>query len=336
MSFGQKNKQWPHPPEALTSGVTYLVKFYGTHEVAVPTGMEAVKEATVKVKLEKQVRKAASGQRSSPKVEMVIGLAGIVIQDPKTKAVHYKFPLQRISYCADDKVEKKLMSFIAKDTEKGVHVCYVLGNERSAEEIILTIGQAFDIAYRKFLEKTDKETEAQKQLLTLKQQVQSLQEENESLRLRVQQLEEAAAAGQRLPQQTIPLPLSATTAALNVGWGGQVQPAHSQLQQEPTSRPQATVGRRLENLLYEFDEALYEVVDRKVPPPSDDIYTVPMGTRVTQQPQVYTAPIQQPAPAVPPRLPAGDLLDLGDVFGRGLKIDAKDLTIDSFDPLRTK
>lgn len=65
----------------------------------------------------------------------------------------YQFPLHRISYCADDKGAKKYFSFIAKgaSTESGhdeKHECFVFISTKLASEITLTIGQAFDLAYR--------------------------------------------------------------------------------------------------------------------------------------------------------------------------------------------
>lgn len=71
----------------------------------------------------------------------------------------YQFPLHRISYCADDKGAKKYFSFIAKggSTVNGVnghdailekHECFVFISTKLASEITLTIGQAFDLAYR--------------------------------------------------------------------------------------------------------------------------------------------------------------------------------------------
>ena len=86
----------------------------------------------------------------------------------------YKFPLHHISYCADDKTEKKLFTFIAKDGATGKHHCFVLGSERNAEEITLTIGQAFDLAYKRFLDKQGTQMEKEKQFMLLQQQVRLL------------------------------------------------------------------------------------------------------------------------------------------------------------------
>lgn len=61
----------------------------------------------------------------------------------------HQYPLHRISYCADDKGEKKFFSFIAKESaENEQHSCFVFVSDKLAEEITLTIGQAFDLAYK--------------------------------------------------------------------------------------------------------------------------------------------------------------------------------------------
>ncbi|KAH7946167.1 hypothetical protein HPB49_020836 [Dermacentor silvarum] len=51
-----------------------------------------------------------------------------------------------------------------------------------AEEITLTIGQAFDLAYRKFLETSGRDLEMRKQFMILQKRVQDLEDENSRLR----------------------------------------------------------------------------------------------------------------------------------------------------------
>lgn len=57
-----------------------------------------------------------------------------------------------------------------------------------AEEITLTIGQAFDLAYRRFVETSGRELEMRRQLLLLQKQVEGLQDENHTLKTRITQL----------------------------------------------------------------------------------------------------------------------------------------------------
>uniref|UniRef100_UPI00358E4D79 PTB domain-containing engulfment adapter protein 1 isoform X2 n=1 Tax=Myxine glutinosa TaxID=7769 RepID=UPI00358E4D79 len=165
-TFGRKkDKTWIHTPETLTkSCVSYSVKFSC------------------------QLKKS-EGQKI-PKVELQISIRGIQILDPKSKEIQHNCQLQRISFCADDKTDKHIFTFICKDGEQSKHLCFVFDSERSAEDITLTIGQAFDLAYKKFLESGGKDAEAKKQVAALKQQVSVLQTENLALKKRVAELEE--------------------------------------------------------------------------------------------------------------------------------------------------
>ncbi|XP_021933552.1 PTB domain-containing engulfment adapter protein 1 isoform X2 [Zootermopsis nevadensis] len=178
------NRNWIHPPDALQRGhIAYLVKFLGSTEVDQPKGIEVVKEGIRKLKFNQQLRKAEGSK--TPKVELTISIDGVAIQEPKTKRIMHQYPLHRISYCADDKGEKKFFSFIAKEPDSERHVCFVFVSDKLAEEITLTIGQAFDLAYRRFLETSGKDLEVQRRLMLLQQKVKRLESENSLLRQRL-------------------------------------------------------------------------------------------------------------------------------------------------------
>lgn len=122
--------------------------------------------------------------------------------------VQHNCQLHRISFCADDKTDKRIFTFICKDSESNKHLCYVFDSEKcvsvflpccpaqqhlcvphersvsgkvsqssalllQAEEITLTIGQAFDLAYKKFLESGGKDVETRKQIGSLQKRVSS-------------------------------------------------------------------------------------------------------------------------------------------------------------------
>lgn len=171
----EKNKNWLHKPESLTSGhIVYLVKFLGSTEVDQPKGIEVVKDGIKKLKFSQQIKKA--GGEKTPKVELTVSVDGVAIQEPKTKKIQHQYPLNRISYCADDKAEKKFFSFITKEEDSEKHTCFVFVSDKLAEEITLTIGQAFDLAYKRFLSgKEESETE----------KVARLERENAELRKRL-------------------------------------------------------------------------------------------------------------------------------------------------------
>merc|ERR1711962_1681894 len=110
----EKKKNWLHTPENLTSGhIAYLVKFLGSTEVDQPKGIEVVKEGIRKLKFAQQIKKAEGTK--TPKGELTVSVDGVAIQESKSKKILHQYPLHRISYCADDKAEKRFFSFIAKE-----------------------------------------------------------------------------------------------------------------------------------------------------------------------------------------------------------------------------
>ncbi|XP_072020245.1 PTB domain-containing engulfment adapter protein 1-like [Amphiura filiformis] len=181
-------KQWIHPPQALTSGhVVYNVKLLGSTTVDSSKGSEVVREAVRKLKFNKQVKRT-EGEKP-PKVELTISASGVGIQNRQTKAKLHTFPLHRISYCADDKSDKKICAFISKEETTETHVCYVMESEKAAEDITLTVGQAFDLAYQNFMQGSGKEMELKKQVITLQKKVHELEVENMKLRSRLVEVE---------------------------------------------------------------------------------------------------------------------------------------------------
>jgi len=161
-----KNKNWIHSPESLLTGhVAYLVKFLGSTEVDQPKGIEVVKEGIRKLKFSHGIKKSEGNK--TPKVELTISVDGVAIQEPKTKKIQHQYPLHRISYCADDKAEKRFFSFIAKEPDSDKHTCFVFVSDKLAEEITLTIGQAFELAYKKFLSEGGKSESQEEKLARL-------------------------------------------------------------------------------------------------------------------------------------------------------------------------
>ncbi|XP_070588022.1 PTB domain-containing engulfment adapter protein 1 isoform X5 [Erythrolamprus reginae] len=164
-----------------------LFKFLGSTEVEQPKGTEVVRDAVRKLKFARHIKKS-EGQKT-PKVELQISIYGVKILDPKTKEVQHNCQLHRISFCADDKTDKRIFTFICKDSESNKHLCYVFDSEKCAEEITLTIGQAFDLAYRKFLESGGKDVETRKQIAGLQKRINELETENLELKNKVQDFE---------------------------------------------------------------------------------------------------------------------------------------------------
>uniref|UniRef100_T1H2P5 PID domain-containing protein n=1 Tax=Megaselia scalaris TaxID=36166 RepID=T1H2P5_MEGSC len=123
--------------------------------------------------------KAETGhQQKLKKVEITVSIDGVAIQEPRTQKILHQYPLHNISYCADEKGVKKFFTFIAKNSPKQQndsagtsstslnghmngtsqpaqptdgeesHECFVFVSSKLASDITLTIGQAFDLAYK--------------------------------------------------------------------------------------------------------------------------------------------------------------------------------------------
>lgn len=187
----KNGRNWLHAPDVLVNGhVAYLVKFLGTTPVEQAKGIEVVKEAIRRLQFTQQMKKAEGGSNvKTKKVEITISVDGVAIQEPRTQTILHQFPLHKISYCADEKGVKKFFSFIAKtgsgsatpslsansseDTHSshsgdqhqqdgGQHECFVFISNKLASDITLTIGQAFDLAYRRYVSDSGKSVEATK------------------------------------------------------------------------------------------------------------------------------------------------------------------------------
>lgn len=146
-----------------------------------PKGIEVVKDAIRKLQLSQQMKKFENQVKKqdqnnswkAKKVELSVSINGVAVRDTQSQMIMHQYPLYRISYCADEKGEKKYFSFIAKSAEgsgsdaggaggvpppgndsvvpnmndKEKHECFVFISSKNASDITLTIGQAFDLAY---------------------------------------------------------------------------------------------------------------------------------------------------------------------------------------------
>lgn len=186
----KNGRNWLHAPDVLVNGhVAYLVKFLGSTPVEQAKGIEVVKEAIRRLQFTQQMKKAEGGSNvKTKKVEITVSVDGVAIQEPRTQTILHQFPLHKISYCADEKGVKKFFSFIAKtspatggngslsaasdDTHSShsrdleqdgqQHECFVFVSSKLASDITLTIGQAFDLAYRRYVNDSGKTVEASK------------------------------------------------------------------------------------------------------------------------------------------------------------------------------
>lgn len=178
---GTATKRWVHDNSLLIVGhVAYLVKYLGHVDVEQPKGLDVVRESIKKLEFQEHLRRS-EGEKIK-RIELTISIGGVAIRDPKTKQNLFQFPLHRISYCADDKSDRKYLSFIAKvQDETDKHECFVFISDKLSEEIALTIGQAFDLAWKKFLDASGHDFDAKRELIQAKRRIQELERKVEEL-----------------------------------------------------------------------------------------------------------------------------------------------------------
>lgn len=186
LQYNSSAKRWIHEDNVLiNSRVLYSVKFLGHVEVDYPKGLDIVRESIKKLEFQEHLRRS-QGQKIRT-VELAISIDGIALRDPKTKIATNEFPLHRISYCADDKSERKYLSFITKIEEGSIrHECFVFVSDKLSEEITLTIGQAFDLAYKKFLDSSGNDIDAKRELIHAKRKINELERKVMELERRLQ------------------------------------------------------------------------------------------------------------------------------------------------------
>ncbi|XP_058259697.1 PTB domain-containing engulfment adapter protein 1 isoform X2 [Hemibagrus wyckioides] len=187
-----------HSPEALVKHyVAYSAKFLGFTEVDQPKGTDVVRVAVRKLKFQRHIKKS-EGEKV-PKVELQISIHGVKILDPKTKDVQHNCQLHRMSFCADDKTDKRIFAYICTEPDTKRHLCYVFDSEKCAEEITIAIGQAFELAYKMFLQSGGKDVESRKQIGNLQKRIQDLEMENTKLKKQLQCLEDQLISAQSSP-----------------------------------------------------------------------------------------------------------------------------------------
>lgn len=239
----QAAKRWIHDDALLINGhVAYQVKFLGNVEVDQPKGLEIVKESIKKLEFQEHLKRS-EGEKIK-RIELTISIDGVAIREPKTKTNIHQFPLHRISYCADDKSERKYLSFITKVQEgSDRHECFVFVSDKLSEEITLTIGQAFELAYRKFLDASGRDFDTKKELVQARKKIQELERKVTELEQQLQSHQPLSSSAQTTMQpastRSITTPTTTTTAAATTT-SSNSKAIHQQHLQTPPVSPTTT------------------------------------------------------------------------------------------------
>ncbi|XP_065920509.1 PTB domain-containing engulfment adapter protein 1-like [Dysidea avara] len=208
---GVKKRKWLHPVQAIEDGkVSYSCKFLGCMPVRMESkeqGSSIVRECVKTCKSEAFQKR----ERGEPIQEVSFNVSdkALRIQEAKSKNILYLHSLHYISYCTDEKSEgNNIFAYIARESGTKAQMCYVLEVDNLAREMAATLGQAFDLAYRKYLQ-AKQTTPAKEQVKALKTKVVTTDKEKEELMDRITSLEremaQKSAQAELLKQQVIDL-----------------------------------------------------------------------------------------------------------------------------------
>ncbi|RZC35761.1 ankyrin repeat and sterile alpha motif domain-containing protein 1B, partial [Asbolus verrucosus] len=133
--------QWRHQPILLITGVVkYSANYLGSTNVIEFKGIESTKKSIQKV--------AKSKERSTEEITLSISYRGVKFINPITQNTICEHEIRNINCACQDSDSQCFFAYITKDGD--CFYCHVFQTTSSeqATEIILTLGQAFELAYQ--------------------------------------------------------------------------------------------------------------------------------------------------------------------------------------------
>ncbi|XP_062329645.1 ankyrin repeat and SAM domain-containing protein 1A isoform X2 [Osmerus eperlanus] len=135
---------WHHQPEKLIlESCGYEASYLGSMIIRDLRGIESTQEACAKIRKSKDSKKG-------PVVILSITYKGVRFIDAATKTIVAEHEIRNISCAAQDPDDLHTFAYITKDLKSGHHFCHVFSTVEVTQtyEIILTLGQAFEVAYQ--------------------------------------------------------------------------------------------------------------------------------------------------------------------------------------------
>ncbi|KAK4014538.1 hypothetical protein OUZ56_027060 [Daphnia magna] len=140
--------QWRHKPQnLLRPGVCYEAQYLGSTLVRHVRGTESTKRSIQKLKK----KKAEEGGRRTTSIVLAISISGVQFLDPHNQETICKHEIRNINWACQDADDLTHFAYITKDHESTQdHFCHVfqVNSMDLATEVILTLGQAFEVAYQ--------------------------------------------------------------------------------------------------------------------------------------------------------------------------------------------
>ncbi|XP_038126482.1 ankyrin repeat and SAM domain-containing protein 1A isoform X4 [Cyprinodon tularosa] len=135
---------WHHQPEKLIlDSCRYEATYLGSLIIRDLRGIESTQDACAKIRKSKDSKKG-------PVVILSITYRGVKFIDAASKTIVAEHEIRNISCAAQDPDDLCTFAYITKDSKSGHHFCHVFSTVEVIQtyEIILTLGQAFEVAYQ--------------------------------------------------------------------------------------------------------------------------------------------------------------------------------------------
>ncbi|KAJ8261827.1 hypothetical protein GJAV_G00158870, partial [Gymnothorax javanicus] len=136
---------WQHHPEKLIfQSCDYEAYYLGSMLVKELRGTESTQDACAKM------RKSTDQMKKIPTIVLSVSYKGVKFIDATNKNIIAEHEIRNISCAAQDPEDLSTFAYITKDLKSSHHYCHVFTafDVNLAYEIILTLGQAFEVAYQ--------------------------------------------------------------------------------------------------------------------------------------------------------------------------------------------
>ncbi|XP_072565494.1 ankyrin repeat and sterile alpha motif domain-containing protein 1B isoform X6 [Paramormyrops kingsleyae] len=136
---------WQHHPEKLIfQSCDYEAYYLGSMLVKELRGTESTQDVCSKM------RKSTEQMKKIPTIVLSVSYKGVKFIDATNKNIIAEHEIRNISCAAQDPEDLSTFAYITKDLKSSHHYCHVFTafDVNLAYEIILTLGQAFEVAYQ--------------------------------------------------------------------------------------------------------------------------------------------------------------------------------------------
>ncbi|XP_010122472.1 PREDICTED: ankyrin repeat and sterile alpha motif domain-containing protein 1B [Chlamydotis macqueenii] len=140
---------WQHHPEKLIfQSCDYKAFYLGSMLVKELRGTESTQDACAKMRV--NCSKSTEQMKKVPTIVLSVSYKGVKFIDATNKNIIAEHEIRNISCAAQDPEDLSTFAYITKDLKTNHHYCHVFTafDVNLAYEIILTLGQAFEVAYQ--------------------------------------------------------------------------------------------------------------------------------------------------------------------------------------------